>query len=477
MEKDRKIEIVFWLIFFAIFFHSFCFGWINSIPTIKSDGWRYINIFLKPWLEGDWNWALLWKDHHPQPITALLFILNAELFGLRMNYETIFSMFFLFLTSLLLYKHYIISIVINDYYYIFKFLFLFIILILFSLKSIQPYIWSLVSLYWIGNFFGLLLIVFFNKSFEGNISSNRIVFLFFYTITFLIAFTDQAELFLFSLIVSIVMLNGNILLKKNIFLLLALLVSLIIEKYFFDFVCVKKTFNISTFIDSILTSPENIKSYITFAIVGVNSSLIPCNEILNKVKNVYSIMSIHILVFLIFLYGIFYSIKNKDRKNIMIPLSFIIFSLFTAVASAIFRFDPSVQSSFSGEIPRYYQFYSLGGIGAVWILIFRLEDYISKKDMLASKFNKFSLLAISIIFCFIAFSQLIYSVDSWKKTPYIKKIVEKTNLIIMKNASGDLSEKIPRSMVGSNYPEPYLSDLKLLKKHKLNIFRDENERK
>ena len=108
IPRIRLSRLLFSIAFGALFANVFAYTWVNANPLVHHDGWRYTELFLKPVFEGtEWSWSLLWSDHHPQPINALLFIANAKLFDLRLDYEALGTLFFLLAFALLLYRLYL----------------------------------------------------------------------------------------------------------------------------------------------------------------------------------------------------------------------------------------------------------------------------------------------------------------------------------------------------------------------------------
>jgi hypothetical protein len=61
----------------------------------RGDNWRFIKIYLEPWYNKSFAISDLWANHHPFPLKALAFILNADIFGLRMDIESFSGLIFL----------------------------------------------------------------------------------------------------------------------------------------------------------------------------------------------------------------------------------------------------------------------------------------------------------------------------------------------------------------------------------------------
>ena len=135
-----------WFVFFVLAANVLLFTYFNSVPYVKSDGWRFIDIYLIPWSEGALRFADIFKDHHPQPLTAVLFIINAEFFGLRMDYEAIFGLMFVILSSFILVRE-------LEKRNVSKFHLIVVAVISMSLLSVNIYTWSLVTIGYVGRYF------------------------------------------------------------------------------------------------------------------------------------------------------------------------------------------------------------------------------------------------------------------------------------------------------------------------------------
>lgn len=471
MNTQNKIKtVVFWAAFFGLFLNCSVFSWKFSESIVRADGWRFISLYLRPWFEGGWHWSILWHDHNPQPITALLFIFNAKLFNLNMLYEQMFSMMFLGLNGTLLYYIYSKNLEEKDknkptYF----FSFLIITSVLFSLKTHIPLVWSLVSLSYIGNFFGICLLLFYDQTLKKKNSFYREMLLVVFSTLFLICFPTNAILFVLSLIASLLIALTCFPFKKITLLIMPAALSLFIQKLFFIHIGAGAKYQTKFVFDSVFDSFSGFIKSISYCAVGISSGLISLEGLTAKLKiNDVVLLVICYCYVLCCIFAIFYFIKTKSIKKTILPLCLIFLSIIFAIASSAFRFDPATQSVFSANLPRYYPTYSLGGVGLIWIAICSL--YHLRRS------GKTKIASCTIIFCLslIVFSQMLYSVFYWKYFIGVGRKSDNLNAysIIKNNADGNFEIPPPFYISGNNYPEPYKSSLKFIKKHKLNVFSD-----
>lgn len=139
----EQLSIVITLLFFI---NVLYYTYITAGCYVRSDDFRFINIFLKDFIFGTFDWKSLFQDHHPQPLSGLLFIINAKLFALNMNYTALLGTFFMLPTILILYIMFKDSLNKKTFDFLSFFVFVLILLIYFSLNSSDKYNWSLVTL-------------------------------------------------------------------------------------------------------------------------------------------------------------------------------------------------------------------------------------------------------------------------------------------------------------------------------------------
>lgn len=152
--KNISLRITKYLTVFvviAFFANAFYYGYETHHTIIRADLWRFIELYLMPYYNGTFELKMLWSDHHPNPISAILFILSAEYFDLTVSLyyyvgiisKIFFMAFFLYLMDKSIERK-------SPLLYLMMML---VVSIFFSLKSHAEYTTSLVTF---GNFWMLL---------------------------------------------------------------------------------------------------------------------------------------------------------------------------------------------------------------------------------------------------------------------------------------------------------------------------------
>jgi hypothetical protein len=127
----------------------FTFPAANVAPI--ADAYRHILLYVEPFYSDSPTLGMLWSNHHPRPLHAILTIFNALIFSLDYRFETVIGLFCLFsLSCLILYN------VFRDYgvhdkksplkLLQFTFLFAAVISALYSLNPTSSYTWTIMQL-------------------------------------------------------------------------------------------------------------------------------------------------------------------------------------------------------------------------------------------------------------------------------------------------------------------------------------------
>lgn len=133
-----------------------------TTPTVKSDGWYFVEKWLIPMQDGSLGLADLWakrNGNHAQPITALLFLFNARFLGLDFSAETVVAIAFALgfgALVLAIARHWG-----EERNQVTQAWFLaFVACLTFSLVAIDKIAWSLVGLFYMGQLLGLAFLLF-----------------------------------------------------------------------------------------------------------------------------------------------------------------------------------------------------------------------------------------------------------------------------------------------------------------------------
>ena len=450
-----------------LFANCFFYTYHNAIPLVKSDGWRFVQIYLVPWYEGHFNWSILWSDHHPQPLTATLFIFNAEIFGLRMDYEALFAIPFLLFSLILINKSIKQTLSPNRNIILYYILIALIASVLFSLTSTAPYTWSLVSLGIVARFFSVLAIQSIDIYLYRKQTAAQITLTIIGLSALLIMFSSSAKVYLYSCL-AVLLINIAFTPNKKYCIAPAavIIASIIFQRLFFSIVGDGGKYGEKELIISIVENSKFIEDYILYIGTGLSSAwlnLPATSKLLGITQESLAPFSAFILLFYIVTLFVYFR-KGLSTKSTM-PGTLILASLLTAIGAAIFRYNPETQSFMAGNVPRYYTLYGAGMIGVLWTWAWVLIKAPTSRII-----HIFSVVMVFLILS----SQFVSSASAWRKSTYLHKSILNTHSVMLRNSRGDLSVKPPRFMVGSNYPEPYLKSLSFLAEYNLNLFNDDN---
>ncbi|MCF6262213.1 MAG: hypothetical protein L3J24_01260 [Xanthomonadales bacterium] len=462
IRDTKRIKLAILAISVSILFlNVVLFTYYNAIPLVKSDGWRFIQLFLVPWYEGSFQWQMLWADHHPQPLVALLFIANSELFGLRMDYEALFSVIVSMAVFLQLAK--LIKKSFGDdkdstYFYLALFL---IALFLFSLTSRVVYVWSLVTLVYVFLFFAVSVARVVNTGVRQPPIFRNWVFLSISLVLFLITFGNAALLFIMATCIVVFM---QAIIKRNInsvYMVGLIVVAVLAQTIFYEMVISGDKYSVPSAWIEILGNVSYFKEYlfyigISLLSVWVNIAAIMTENSVNE--SLVTVLGVGVLG--LYIVSLFVYARSGLFNETILPAIFIITAILMAAGAAVFRFDPEMQAV-SAVFPRHYLNYVLAPIGVIWIWCYVAvkSDFVRTKVVLI---GVFSLVVIG--------SQIFSATKGWKASPFIREGIVELSQIMESNANGAL-EKVPqRAYVGGNFPKPYLQGLDFLKKQQLSIF-------
>ena len=446
----------------ALFANAFFFTWENAIPMVKSDGWRFIHKYLIPWYGNTFDWRDLWSDHHPQPVTGLLFIANAKLLDLRMDYEAALGLMFSLPLILLLSRHIHSLRLPHDRPVPRDVLILLTVAIILSLTSTGVYTWSLVTLGFIHTMLAVYILMRLNTLAQND---NGIVS---FTITscvlaaFIVLFGTLAKLYIYAALL-ICLLAFALERRKNWLyppaaIFAGISISVITNRLIGSHSSYTETTLFSTLVDNIRYAHE----YILYIGVGLSSAWANL-ALLSRKFNLgeTGIIAMGCTVLLIYASTLYMIIKHKIYKITFLPPAFIFVALISALGAAIYRFDPSTQTPISANVPRYYLVYAVGLIGILWAWFIYLRT--------ETRPNSVKNIVI-ILYCIVAISQIVSTRAAWKQSPSIKKVIVTTTEIMTRNSNGDLSVRPPAFIVNKHYPDTYLSALEFMKENQLNIF-------
>lgn len=458
---ESFLKKVFILIAVMVIANCLYFTYVNAIPLVKSDGWRFICLYLEPWYQGNFDWRILWMDHHPQPFTGLLFIANAEWFGLNMKYEALFSLGF---APLLLFT--ILSCIRktfdNGEAKFFYYIALLVVCIIFSLTSPNVYTWSLVTKGFITSFFAVLVVAILDSKQLGSSSATSWFVGGLNFSLLLILFGDSATIFLVGCL-AVLCVNFCLYRDKKILIWIAVLITAKLLHLMFMRLIGGESHYQGKFPAEILSHLWVYISYIGVGLLSAWTNLKALSLIGVPVEIIPYLGVVTLLIYALTLFK--YFSKGMSRVS-MLPGVFIFVGLITGVAGSVFRFNPDSYVHLSGNVPRYYLQYSLAVVGVLWVWFYYLGQRRSKATY------SYAILAVLVIA--VSLSQFLATMSAWNLAPYVQKSTKNSYGIMLQNATGDFSVIPPRYMLGNNYPKQYKSGLNFLKENNLNLFSMQN---
>lgn len=454
MKNINKQFDIFAATFILLFFSSVIYyTYLTAGCFVRSDDFRFIDLFLKNYLEGNFDWKLLWKDHHPQPLSGLFFIINAEMFNLNMTITALFGIFFMVPISILLYLSFKDTLYEKTFDYQSLLVFIVILQIFFSLNSSDKYNWSLVTLSNITIIFYLSLAYFINKKLIYNNTS------FFYIAinSSLLCVLDgnSSKIFIASILLFLIIFLFLAEKKRNtVVIIMILIVTLILQTFFLNLIGFEQKYS-EGFIHSLIKIISiDFFAFLKSFSIGLANGLINYDLLkeLNWKQGYIDILVI--LVMIVYFYTLFIYFKYKYYEKTIIPFVLMVFSILFLLAIIVYRYPPIEFSPYMISAPRNTKFFEIGMMGMIWILGVH-HKYI---------FTKYILF---ILFIFIIISQIYYSYKQWNFGFYLNTI-NKNQTLIIKNYMNNTSTRPAEWIIGSEYKIDEQIDF--LKKYKLNVF-------
>lgn len=459
ISLSTKLSCAEYIIFFVVLLFSLnalYFGYEVHSSYIRADQWRFIGLYLNPIHNNTFEIKMLWSDQHPEPLTAILFILSEYFSDLTINlyfYIGILGkILFIFLFILLFLKYSSNS---NSYIKIF-----FIILItstFFSLKSINEYAWPLVTLSNIWLFIFLIILYQVDRFFKGTKSHLLLIVL---LVFYLIFVRDLAMISIASILAIYIIIS---LLDKNYrnlgAFILAIIISFIIFKLFYIVIGVeqqhssKSLFSFETF---------NIIGAINSYAIGIFSGLFNL-DILKKIGLPNIIILFLSYIFLIAYIGVvLFYLKHKLYRRTAIPLILMLFSLVYLTAILLYRYYPnSMDINWLVTSPRYTKIYEIGVIAMFWALFISYESLHKKNEKRIHEKILFFILSLVIIF------NIFSIIVSFRFSKYVIKSNKRTEQTLIKYINLHKANKIPKLARGCFFTD---KKIQFLKNNKLNVF-------
>lgn len=462
-----------WFVVFAIvlffFSQTFLFTWKTAAPYCRADDWRFIDIYLRPFYNGQFRLSDLWADGvHPLPVYAIFFISSAKYFNLQIHYiarVAIFSQLMLGLLISYSFTKSLKSLKSNEFILITALIS--INSIVFSFIVQTPYAWPIMTSLFLGSFIIVLLGHFTDLYFnQKKILNDRFLAIIgsLIIISFLL-FNDWTLIFSFSIFFILILIF--ILEKDERYkitkLSITLIISLVISSLLLSIFLKESSRNLHYSLSGIFYL---IKDYPILSLksvsIGMLSGILNYKyfvETMGISQNIYTVVSMVFMILYICVF-IVYFIKKLYKKSILPPI-LMIYSLVFILSVFIFRYNPIDNGEFCLVIPRYIQYYQIGIVGFLWSLFLILNTIQIKPKQI----NIIKIAGSIITILLIAFWINDYFLQI-KISGYLNKKYPEVSNNIREKLNNNTIE-IPWSIQPHREIE---QQLQFLKDHKLNIF-------
>ena len=446
----KIIKYFFYSFIIFLIFSAIYFGYIVHSSYIRADEWRFIDLFLYPIQNNTFNMSLLWSDHHPQPLTVLLFICSEKYFGLTVNLyfytgmigKVLFIILFIYLVKKTLKTNLfnMIGIVLITSTFL-------------SLKSVNEYAWPLVTLSNIWNFIFLVIALYADKSYQSNSKKDYIIL--YFLISFSLVFVKDSTIInvmgLYTILI-LVMLYDR---KYSINSILVLICSLMTYKLIYMGIGMHQIYT-----DKIILniSSLNLLDLLNSYSIAISSGLINFHKLKHiGFGSIYSILFSY-LIFINYIGVFIFYMKNKLYKKTLIPPILMMATIFFITAIIVYRFPPINHNIINWRIisPRYIKIYEIGIIAMLWALLVIVEN---------AKLVKIKKI-LYVVFSILIIINIYYIYNSWIFSKFIIKTNENAKKMLLNYKNGE-KNKLPIFLKGKYFSEDKLI---FLKRNNLNVF-------
>jgi hypothetical protein len=470
--KKNPVPIFAILIVLGLFTLVFNYSLQVAFPFCKADDWRYILLFLKPFIEHRFHILSLWQDpSHINPLYSFCFLMNAKYFNLRMDYfvyaGVISQLFLSGLFSIEFYK----STSKNNVPDWIKIAGVFIInLMLFSFATQICYLWGIQAILYLAMFLMIMPVAIMKNRpvvFKMGSSLKSLSLIVILIVIPMVLFCDWvfpffiAAIIVFTLLMLVDKPNRKSWFWTGLLFLVTLLLTYSILRYIQGHSTARLSKNLSTFLIDLISHPVRF-----FTLIGVELISGIFNEpfITNCLgKFSFLHLSLAALFNLSYLYILILFFKRKLFKSSIIPPMLMIFALLFIGSLVVFRNNLILSNGYSFSTPRYIIFYQVGLVGYFWslflIVIQKIGTYPNK-----SKIRFIEIIALSIILT----ANWIYCYQvSVKQIPVFQRSIVRSSNCIREKAEND-SIVMPANIIGGK--KPVSKQVKFLKENNLNVF-------
>lgn len=463
--KKFKIPLISCLITLVFSILTIFYSWKFSSPFCYADDWRFIKIFLIPFQHGDLKFSQLWSDSiHPDPIAAIIFLINAKFFNLQMNYSTYVEVLFqiaifgIFLNELRK------SIPSNNSIKILIPIII-IALIFFSFTQTSKFEWWLVTHGFLQHFLIFIFVVLTNNAVNDKKNSIKLYVLI--AIINLINLIINNHFALFGNFAIILVLTIPIIFDKDIrrkFLILTALMTfcITISVIIISFLPVAGTPSKFDFSQSLILLFSNFIKTSKSVGIAYLSGIFNFDFLSSKLGvplELWDILSIPIL--LLFLLSLVFFFQQKIYIKSIFPGFLMLYSLLFIFSVLLVRYNPTQERGiFCLSWDRYIVIYQFGLIGFFWntLLIIHKINFFRKIS------PKMKYLSLSFLAIFLFLNWGLHYNEALKRGNYLINVYYPETALKMKNEDINI---VKQTIWGRNTDE---ETLEYIRKNKLNIF-------
>lgn len=440
----------------------------SASPYCRADDWRFVEIYLRPYLDGTLQLQDLWSDPvHPLPLYAFMFICSAEWSNLQIHQIGWVCIFFQFFYALLIVwgfmqsteqtgrKNGLLLLSIVG-----------ICTVIFSFVVNTAYTWPIMSSLYGGLFLLVAISMLANSYLNRARKKLKLVFLAGVYILTTLLYSDWAILLFLSFLIA-----GGILLiiekqnrRKILLLSVVSILSIVAGLGLLNLLTGESSRQYQSAINAliILFVDHFILTFKAIA-TGLFSGLLNYTRFTTDLglgKNLYIMAS---AVFMVLYLGVLvlYFIKRLYNRTIL-PCLMMIFSLLFLLSALVFRYNPLDHGSLALVIGRYLIYYQVGIAGFFWaVYMFLIRG--SRSGSKSKNAYKISL----YILTFILFSIWVYHFSAELKTAKF-----------LKSKYPEVSEQIRAKRINPEIKAPWSNQpgrdiskqLDLLHEYQLNVF-------
>ncbi len=458
--RNRKILF---LILFIQLLLIIIYIYNSTENIVYQDGLAPVNInLIEKFYAGKLYFNDLWKEYNGINIFGGLFItlVNVVFFRLNTRFEMLLAVFFMFITSLVMFDYFrklVKKIVSNK---IVQISFGLIIFIYFSLNQWENFVFNGGSMHIMTILPFVLMMIFYDKFIQSKFRIKN-VFNYLLIVIFSILLGGQ---YTFGLVVSL--LTGiflkKIFDKKNNFDYKKSIFSIVI------FIIIYLLFYLSALNNNVATGSSGVLnlfndpiSSLKFIFLTFSGTLIGV-DLFNRLNMGINLGSlIGLIVVLTYLYALILYFKSKMSKKTIVPLVMVIYSIVTVGIIFVSRFSYGIGY---GLTSRYTTSTMLGLIGCFIIFLYSLFSKRYFKKIKIISLNNFPII---VIFLFILICQFLTIVNEWIISPHRKVFYEKLEVMAL---NLDNYSKEDLSLFQAKNIDYIFNAFAVFKKYELNVF-------